>query len=288
MTNDIVKNYVVEINGLHREVFGSVKMTLDKAIRIGELLTQCKADIPHGEWLQWMRINLDFSDRTAQVYIRVYKTAGSADLGSISKVLLDHKPQKKQEVKVEPPGTDEIVEVEVVAEPGGAITPPPESPKEIIKSKKNKKKLPPPSNGMQFARLAIMDLEKITEDDTDRSIAFERVLNWIIPKIEEIQEKKQEEAIAKHKARREELKPLFEKADHLYDDPDSTKELTEEEDSTLEEFYKEDNKIEADDVYRYFSNNWQQLPIRRKREFLRCYVSEELRKKAPYGGQRYS
>lgn len=40
-------------------------------------------------------------------------------------------------------------------------------------------KLGAPQDGMQFARMAIMDLEQIREDDVERDAAFERVLAWI-------------------------------------------------------------------------------------------------------------
>lgn len=36
-----------------------------------------------------------------------------------------------------------------------------------------------PSNGMQFARMAVLDLEQITDDDTERVDAFEFVKEWI-------------------------------------------------------------------------------------------------------------
>lgn len=42
-----------------------------------------------------------------------------------------------------------------------------------------RKNLGPPSNGMQFARMALMDLEQIREDDVERSAAFDCVLAWI-------------------------------------------------------------------------------------------------------------
>ena len=37
----------------------------------------------------------------------------------------------------------------------------------------------PPQNGMQFARMAIMDLEQIRKDDVERQEAFDFVKNWI-------------------------------------------------------------------------------------------------------------
>jgi hypothetical protein len=37
----------------------------------------------------------------------------------------------------------------------------------------------PPCDGMQFAQMAIMDLEKISREDTEREQAFETVTRWI-------------------------------------------------------------------------------------------------------------
>jgi hypothetical protein len=55
--------------------------------------------------------------------------------------------------------------------------------KEIIgikKSKRQKAKLDRPySNGMRFAKMAILDLEQITDDDLERAEAFAFVKQWI-------------------------------------------------------------------------------------------------------------
>ena len=40
-------------------------------------------------------------------------------------------------------------------------------------------KLGPPSNGMQFARMALMDLEQIRDDDVERDAAFSCVQRWL-------------------------------------------------------------------------------------------------------------
>lgn len=55
-------------------------------------------------------------------------------------------------------------------EPVEQSTPKGETPKGIVG---------PPSNGNQFARMAIMDLEQIRPDDAERDEAFESVLAWI-------------------------------------------------------------------------------------------------------------
>jgi len=40
-------------------------------------------------------------------------------------------------------------------------------------------RLGPPSNGIQFADLAIMDLEQIHDDDTEKTEAFNKVRRWL-------------------------------------------------------------------------------------------------------------
>jgi hypothetical protein len=56
-----------EINELHR-------MTVDKAARIGELLTQVKASLPHGQWLPWLKANVEFGHTQASMYMRAFET----------------------------------------------------------------------------------------------------------------------------------------------------------------------------------------------------------------------
>jgi hypothetical protein len=62
-----------EIRTLHNEIIASARTTLDKAIRIGELLTAQKDSLKHGEWLPWVKQNLPFSEDTAGRYMGVYR-----------------------------------------------------------------------------------------------------------------------------------------------------------------------------------------------------------------------
>ena len=61
---------VSEIVALHGQILTTARTTLDKAIRIGQLLTEQKASLKHGEWLPWVKDNLPFDARTAQNYTR--------------------------------------------------------------------------------------------------------------------------------------------------------------------------------------------------------------------------
>jgi hypothetical protein len=94
--NDIEKTRISEIRQLHDEIGGAIRTTLDKAIRVGELLAEQKASMEHGEWLPWIEENLSFSDRLARDYMRFYekreelKSASLANLTEARKLLAVH------------------------------------------------------------------------------------------------------------------------------------------------------------------------------------------------------
>jgi hypothetical protein len=54
-----------------------------------------------------------------------------------------------------------------------------EGPAVTIIQEKPAQTLAPPSNGLQFAQMAIMDLEQIRSDDVERAAAFDLVKRWI-------------------------------------------------------------------------------------------------------------
>jgi hypothetical protein len=64
-----------EINRLHKEVMTRAKMTLVDAMRIGELLTNQRVKLDHGEWLPWIEKHLEFSQRTAYNYMNAFARA---------------------------------------------------------------------------------------------------------------------------------------------------------------------------------------------------------------------
>jgi Protein of unknown function (DUF3102) len=66
------------INELHRSIVSSVQ----SAVRIGEMLTKIKESLPHGEWLPWVTKNLEFCDRTARRYIRLWEQRAKLDIVS--------------------------------------------------------------------------------------------------------------------------------------------------------------------------------------------------------------
>jgi hypothetical protein len=62
-----------QINQAHDLACRSAQAAISHAIAVGEGLIEAKALVGHGEWLPWLAENFDFSERTAQKYIRLAK-----------------------------------------------------------------------------------------------------------------------------------------------------------------------------------------------------------------------
>jgi hypothetical protein len=63
-------------NTAHLQVEEGVRYALVHARRAGELLAAAKRQLKHGEWLPWIEQNCQFSERTAQTYLRVHREWG--------------------------------------------------------------------------------------------------------------------------------------------------------------------------------------------------------------------
>jgi hypothetical protein len=61
------------INAEHHQAETALRAGLQHAKNAGELLIKAKEQCRHGEWLPWLRANVEFSERTAQAYMRVAK-----------------------------------------------------------------------------------------------------------------------------------------------------------------------------------------------------------------------
>jgi len=96
--SEIEESRVQQIVTLHQEIAGHLKLSLEKAIRIGELLTEQKGSLKHGEFTPWVAANLPFTDRTARRYMKLYterdklKTDSVSDLSGAYKLLAEPKP----------------------------------------------------------------------------------------------------------------------------------------------------------------------------------------------------
>jgi len=66
---------------LRREVEGADRAwrtAVEHAVRAGELLTEAKAQVQHGEWLRWLQAHFPGAPRPAQDYMRLARHAEDA------------------------------------------------------------------------------------------------------------------------------------------------------------------------------------------------------------------
>ena len=67
-----ITNAPEELNRLHAEIEGKMRSTVADAIRAGEILSQVKGRLPHGDFLPWVKVNCRFSDKTAEKYMALH------------------------------------------------------------------------------------------------------------------------------------------------------------------------------------------------------------------------
>ena len=67
--NNIKATMISEINEQHRLAVRHASSAIEHAKRAGELLTQVKAVLPHGEFLAWVETHVEISPRQAQRYM---------------------------------------------------------------------------------------------------------------------------------------------------------------------------------------------------------------------------
>lgn len=61
----------LRINEAHADALTAARTTLEHARRVGELLTEAKRAVTHGNWLPWLKENVKFSVATATRYMNV-------------------------------------------------------------------------------------------------------------------------------------------------------------------------------------------------------------------------
>lgn len=82
------------------------RTALEHAIRAGELLTQAKAQMTHGEWLPWLRKNFDADRRTATNYMTLvanekhvsHLSSVREALAEVTRINRENKPPKDDDV----------------------------------------------------------------------------------------------------------------------------------------------------------------------------------------------
>jgi hypothetical protein len=60
-----------QLNSEHQQVKSCVMKGATHAVKAGQLLWIARRTCPRGQWLQWLAENCEFSERTAQVYMKL-------------------------------------------------------------------------------------------------------------------------------------------------------------------------------------------------------------------------
>ena len=78
--NDMIEKRTPEQIGAEiRTYVNAARQILTKcAVEIGRRLVEAKELLPHGEWLPWLQQETDFSERTAQTYMKIFREYGAA------------------------------------------------------------------------------------------------------------------------------------------------------------------------------------------------------------------
>ena len=71
--NDIAKSTIDRLNDLHRGIMGHMRSTVMDAVAAGEILTDLKERLPHGEFTPWIDEHCEFSLREAQRYMMAHR-----------------------------------------------------------------------------------------------------------------------------------------------------------------------------------------------------------------------
>jgi hypothetical protein len=64
-------NLAARIRAEHEAVCLAARATLAHAFAAGELLLAAKAQVPHGDWADWLHTHCDVSERSAQKYMQL-------------------------------------------------------------------------------------------------------------------------------------------------------------------------------------------------------------------------
>ena len=79
-------NEITTLNGLatgirekHQAALDAAANAVSLAREAGELLIQAKAQVEHGQWANWLNANVQFSERTAQGYMRLVRELPKLD-----------------------------------------------------------------------------------------------------------------------------------------------------------------------------------------------------------------
>lgn len=93
MSNEVTRTaaqVAADINTIKSHTSAVLRSAIDEGkrscIRIGKLLEEAKCLVPHGEWGEWLKDNVDYSESTAQNLMRCYREFGDEQIDLFSGV----------------------------------------------------------------------------------------------------------------------------------------------------------------------------------------------------------
>lgn len=190
------------------QICAQLSKSAEAIIATGRLLVKAKADLPHGEWGRMFEDKLvPFSQNTAGQLMKIAehpKLSNSVHaqnlppswttLYELTKVpdkaldnafrdgLITPSMERKEVKALMPVSRPEPAQSETTRADGDDSEPEPEPavPAPDYTGHQTARRVPSaPSNGMDFARIAIMKLEEIRDDDVERKQAFAHVRSWL-------------------------------------------------------------------------------------------------------------
>ncbi|MDY7026702.1 MAG: DUF3102 domain-containing protein [Spirochaetota bacterium] len=100
MNYQVIESKKTQIIEFHRLIHRSMRDALDYALQAGQLLTEVKDELKHGDFLPWVKANMPFAERTAQRYMKLHeyrdKCDRVADLQEAYKQIETIEAQEKQ------------------------------------------------------------------------------------------------------------------------------------------------------------------------------------------------
>jgi len=89
--NELQATQIDRLNELHGEIHRDAQSLLEKVIEAGQILTEVKGSLPHGDFTQWVNDKVVFSMRTAQRYMKIYSHREELKNDSVSLLNDAHK-----------------------------------------------------------------------------------------------------------------------------------------------------------------------------------------------------
>jgi hypothetical protein len=80
-TADVIASEIIGIKEAARKTLQTIATSA--AVEIGKRLKEAKALVPYGAWGEWLRVNVDYSERTAQNLLRLAEESAKGSFGSL-------------------------------------------------------------------------------------------------------------------------------------------------------------------------------------------------------------